>query len=63
MYGVTSDQLQQAQHPNPDAAIRRRFVSEEERDRWLSMVRQRISQFEAARIARGIAERHGEEID
>ena len=59
---VTIEEIQQVNHPNPSAASRRRFVSENDKRAWLAMVRERMSAAENARIARSVAARHGEEL-
>lgn len=59
---VTIEEVQQVNHPNPNAAARRRFVSEDEKRAWLAMVRERMAAAECARIARSVAARHGEEL-
>lgn len=55
---VTVEQVKEAGHPAPERGARRRFISEAERATWLAGLRAS----EAARVAKSIAERHGEEL-
>ncbi len=41
MFTVTFQQAQQAGHPHPERATRRRFISEADRDAWLANIRNR----------------------
>lgn len=59
---VTVEEMMQDGHPNPPASARRRFQSEEDKERWRETIRQGLYAARQKELAQKIAHNHGEEL-